>query len=233
MAFPAVPAPYGFRAVNSADGKPYAGATRQLKLANTRAVGSATAASLPIFYGDLVIMLEVPDADGARIIRMPDESVSPGSSGTPTPYGVFMGCTFTNPVTKQPTFSQYWPGPTAAPDAVGYIIDDPMALYQVVLTDTSDTTTASVTVAQYWAIGMNANVNYQFLGENGNTNTGNSLMSILPPSNTNSYAGLVRIVEVVPATETATGYPELRVILRNPGLNAPNPGPVRGEPLLT
>jgi hypothetical protein len=233
MAFPAVPAPYGFRAVNSADGKPYAGATRQLKLANTRIVGGSTVTTaVPIFYGDLVTMAEIPDADGARIIRMADDSGTYFSEA-PTPYGVFMGCTFTNPTTKQPTFSQFWPGPTAAPDAIGYIIDDPMALFQVVVTDTTDTTTAAVTEAQYWAIGMNANVSYQFLGENGSTNTGNSLMSILPPSNSNSYAGLVRIVEVVPATETPTGYPELRVILRNPGLNAITPSPARGQPLLT
>jgi hypothetical protein len=102
----------------------------------------------------------------------------------------------------------------------------------VVVTDTTDSTAASVTEAQYWAIGMNANVSYQFLGNEGNTTTGDSYMSVLPPSNANSYAGIVRIVEVVPATQTTSGYPELRVILRNPGLNAINPSPARGEPLL-
>lgn len=227
MAYPQVAAPYGFRAVNSADGKPYAGATRQLKLANTRIVGGSTVvAAEPIFYGDLVIMSQTPDLAGARIVRYE-------GSYSDTPYGVFVGCTFTNPVTKQPTWSQYWPGPTAAPDAIGYIIDDPMALFQVVVTDTTDTTTATVTEAQYWAIGMNAQVNVGYLGSNGNVNTGDSLMSILPPTNANSYAGVVRIVEVVPASETATGYPELRVILRDPGLNAISPTPPRASPLLT
>jgi hypothetical protein len=228
MAYPAVPTPYGFRAVNSADGKPYAGATRQLKLSNTFTSGSTTVAASPIFYGDLVFMSQYPDADGARIVRY----VVSGSS-TPTPYGVFMGCTYTNPVTKQPTFSQFWPGPTAAPDAVGYIIDDPMALYQVVLTDTTDTATAAVSEAQYWAIGMNAQVSTQYLGVDGNVTSGNSLMSVLAPSLGSTTDGLVRVVEVVPATETASGYPELRVILRDPGLNAISPDPTRNAPLLT
>lgn len=233
MAYPAVPAPYGFRAVNSADGKPYAGATRQLKLANTSIIASATVAAVPIFYGDLVYMQQTPDADGARIARWTSDTGS-FSGYTATPYGVFVGCTFTNPVTKQPTFSQYWPGPTAAPDAVGYIIDDPMALYQVVLTDTTDTTTATVSEAQYWAIGMDAQVSPQYLGVNGNTDTGNSYMSILPPEQTSSAtSSVVRIVEVVPATETTTGYPELRVILKDPGMTSVAPNPYRGPALLT
>lgn len=231
MAYPAVPAPYGFRAVNSADGKPYAGATRQLKLANTSIIASSTVAAVPIFYGDLVYMQQTPDADGARIARWTQNPT--GYGGLTTPYGVFVGCTFTNPVTKQPTFSQFWPGPTAAPDAVGYIIDDPMALYQVVLTDTTDTTTASVTEAQYWAIGMDADVNTQYLGVNGNTDTGNSLMSILPPIATSTSSGIVRVVEVVPATETASGYPELRVILKDPGMTSVQPNPSRQPALLT
>lgn len=231
MAYPTVSAPYGFRAVNSADGKPYAGATRQLKLANTYNNGSTIVAASPIFYGDLVQMQGTPEAvTGARIVRW--DSVG-GYGGPNTPYGVFMGCTFTSPTTKQVTFSQYWPGPTAAPDAVGYIIDDPMALFQVVVTDTTDTTTAAVTEAQYWAIGMNADVSPQYLGENGSTNTGNSLMSVLPPTNATTSGGIVRVVEVVPATETTSGYPELRVILKDPGLNAITPSPARGEPLLT
>ena len=230
MAFPAVTAPYGFRAVNSADGKPYAGATRQLKLANTYNNGSTTVAASPVFYGDLVQMQSNPEnATGARIVRW--DSVG-GYGGPNTPYGVFVGCTFTNPFTDQPTFSQYWPGPTAAPDAVAYIIDDPMALFQVVVTDTTDTTTAAVTEAQYWAIGMNANVSPQFQGVEGSTNTGNSLMSVLPPTNATTTGGVVRIVEVVPATETASGYPELRVILKDPGLNAISPSPSRQEPLV-
>jgi hypothetical protein len=226
MAYPQVAAPYGFRAVNSADGKPYAGATRQLKLSNTYNDGSSIVAASPIFYGDLVMMMGYPEpVTGARIVRW---DANAGYGGLKTPYGVFMGCTYTNPVTKQPTFSQYWPGPTAAPDAVGYIIDDPMALFQVVVTDTTDSTTASVTEAQYWAIGMNAFVSPQFQGSNGNTTTGDSYMSVLPPDSFSvTTSGTVRVVEVVPASQTTSGYPELRVILKDPGLTALNPEPSR------
>ena len=35
MAYPTVSAPYGFKPINRLDGMPYAGATRQLAIANT------------------------------------------------------------------------------------------------------------------------------------------------------------------------------------------------------
>jgi hypothetical protein len=38
---------------------------------------------------------------------------------------------------------------------------------------------------------------------------------------------------VVPASETATGYPELRVIMKNAGMTAISPEPYRGPALLT
>ena len=45
MAYPSVTAPYGLVPINSVDGKPYAGATRQLPIASTY--------NTPIFNGDI------------------------------------------------------------------------------------------------------------------------------------------------------------------------------------
>ena len=45
--------------------------------------------------------------------------------------GVFMGCAYTDPTTKQMTFSQHWPADNAATDAVAYVADDPDLLFQM------------------------------------------------------------------------------------------------------
>jgi hypothetical protein len=45
--------------------------------------------------------------------------------------GVFVGCSYTDPGTGQPTYSNMWPAGTAASDAMAYVVDDPQALYVV------------------------------------------------------------------------------------------------------
>jgi hypothetical protein len=200
MAYPQVSAPYGLKPVNSVDGKPYAGATRQLRIA-LGDDGSGNYSAEPIFYGDLVYFNTPDPTTGARLIRW----------NTPYdnfPVGVFVGCTYINPVTKQPTWSQYWPGPLAAPDAVAYVVDDPMALFQVVYTET-DAYVDSVTPAPAAIIGTSVYVRTSFNGANGNTNTGDSYMSVdalLLGGNAS-----LRVIDVVPETKTASGYPELLV----------------------
>ncbi len=42
-----------------------------------------------------------------------------------------MGCAYTDPGTKQMTFSQMWPTGTVASDAVAYVIDDPDAVFRM------------------------------------------------------------------------------------------------------
>lgn len=231
MAYPTVPAPYGFKPVNSVDGKPYAGATRQLRIRNT---GSYDSPAEPIFYGDLVYMTTTPEAiTGARIVRLNSGAEGYGSSSNS--YGVFVGCTFTNPVTKQPTWSQYWPGPTAAPNAVAYIVDDPMAMYKVVPVNYDSETQDSTLIVPtaYWAIGMERAVTLTWNGDAGNTNTGNSYMSIVSPSTISSSYDTRRvlIVDVVPETETESGYVELYVKLVNARLGSDAPNDLDG-PLL-
>lgn len=51
------------------------------------------------------------------------------SAGAAT--GVFLGCSYTNPTTKQPVWSQYWPASTVASDAVAYVCDDPEAVFEL------------------------------------------------------------------------------------------------------
>jgi hypothetical protein len=45
--------------------------------------------------------------------------------------GIFVGCNYTDPTTKQPTYNQYYPASTAASDIVAYVVDDPDLLFQM------------------------------------------------------------------------------------------------------
>ena len=109
MAYPVVSAPYGLKPINLLGGQVFAGSTRMYHIQ----YGYAT----DIFYGDFVVLSR------GFITRA---SVSTGTGLNQT-VGIFLGCTFTNPTTKQKLFSQYWPASTAAGDCEAYISDDPDA----------------------------------------------------------------------------------------------------------
>lgn len=186
MAYPTVSAPYGFKPINRLDGLPYAGATRQLAIANTAGA---------IYYGDLVEIV----ASGTV------EQFNGTTTGSPA--GVFVGCSYTNPTTKQPTYAQYWPANTAITDAVAYVVDDPFAAFQVAVTNISSV----MSYAYRDSIGCNMAV---VLGA-GSTQTGDSGMSILAGSQDVTAALPIRIIDIVPATAYVTGgntvYPEMIV----------------------
>ena len=193
MAYPTVSAPYGFKPINRIDGLPYAGATRQLSIAS----GAAG-----MYYGDLVTL-----ATGGTVTRF---------SGTTTGsmVGVFVGCSYNNPTTGQPTFSQYWPNGTVVTGAVAYVVDDPMALFQVAVTDGSSVVVSTTTIA---ARGANMSV---ILGSGGSTTSGDSSMSVLAGSEDTTASLPIRVIDVVPATQTSTGYPEILVKLNTHQYNS-------------
>lgn len=118
MAYPTVSGPYGFRPINLIGGQVFAGATRQIPIAS----GSGTS----IFYGDVVRL-----NTGGTLSR-----VSTTDSATDA-VGIFLGCSFTNPTTKQPLQQQYYPGGTSASDIVAYVCDDPDALFKVAVLSSS------------------------------------------------------------------------------------------------
>src|SRR6266403_3908841 len=43
--------------------------------------------------------------------------------------GMFAGCKYTNPTTKQPVWSMYWPASTVATDAVAFVYDNPYMVF--------------------------------------------------------------------------------------------------------
>ena len=182
MAYPTVSAPYGLKPVNLIGGQVFAGATRTLPIQ----YGSATS----IFYGDFV-----------RIIRGNVMRLGITTDGTAQGMvGIFLGCSFTNPLTKQLTFSQYWPGGTLAGDAVAVVCDDPDTVFKAVVCS-SGTTVAS---GSYAMIGQN----YGLIDNTGSTTTGDSAVALNYSATLTTNTFPCRVVGVVPDTAssvTATG----------------------------
>ena len=196
MAYPTVDAPYGLVPINSVDGKPYAGATRQLPIASTY--------NTAIFNGDIVRV-----AAGGTIEKS-TVTVDSTTAAANNTYGVFMGVQYTN-TQGQTVQAQYYPGNAAASNAVAYVVDDPMAAFKVAVTFSGN---ATITTVNQSIIGTNMSIRQG----TGSTTTGDSAVSVYATNAAGSAAALpVRVVEVVPATATSAGaFTEVVVKLNNP-----------------
>jgi hypothetical protein len=182
MPYPIVDAPYGLKPVNLIGGQVFAGSTRNIPIQ----YGFGT----NIFYGDVVGIVR---GFAVRSVVTTGAGATTGGAGGGT-VGVFLGCSFTNPVTKQKQFSQFWPAGTLAGDAVAVVTDDPDTLFRV----------AAVTAAGATTIGSIARMD---IGQNcngsdlaGNINTGNSSNAIVAATAANTSTLPFRIVDVVPDT---------------------------------
>ena len=173
MAYPSVSAPYGLLPINLIGGQVFAGSTRQIPI--------ATNSSTAIYSGDVVKL-------GSTGTLEKDAGTSAA-----TPVGVFLGCSFTDPVYGK-TFRQYYPGTTNIADVMAYVLDDPDALFKVAVVS-SGTTIGTVTRT---AVGNNA----VLVQNSGSTISGNSQVAVSATTNTTS-TWPVRIIDVVPETTTA------------------------------
>jgi hypothetical protein len=182
MAYPVVAAPYGLKPINLLGGQVFAGSTRMYSI--------PYAYGTNIFYGDFVSLTR------GTVARA---SVTTGTGLNQT-VGIFLGCTYTNPNTKQKLFSQYWPAGTQAGDCMAYVSDDPDAVFQaVVCSAAAGTTPAS---GAYAMVGQNLSL----INNTGNVNTGNSANAILAPSDTPVTTTLpARVVGVVTDTAVSLG----------------------------
>jgi hypothetical protein len=184
MAYPTVSAPYGLKPVNSIDGKPYAGAIRQIPVA----AGFATA----IFNGDTVLI-----SDGYLI-----KSTATNSGGS---VGVCLGGQYVNS-NGQTVQGQYIPAAasTSTNLAYAYVVDDQQALFKVAVVTSGTTmgTASRADVGSNVALVLNA----------GSTTTGNSAFgATLTGAGTTATIPL-RVIDVVPETATSEGvYTELLV----------------------
>jgi hypothetical protein len=183
MAYPTVDKPYGLQPVNLIGGQVFAGSTRSLPIQYAYATD--------IFYGDFVVLSR------GFITRA---SVATGT-GVNQVTGIFVGCTYTDPVTKQKRFSQYWPASTLAGDCLAYVVDDPDTVFKAAVC-------SATTVIASGALAM-VGTNLSMVNNTGSTATGNSANAVLAPTATPVSTILpVRCVGVVPDTAvsvTATG----------------------------
>jgi len=179
MAYPTVSAPYGFKPVNLIGGQVFSGSTRNYAIQYNYATS--------IFYGDFVTI------SSGLITRA---SVTSSTSGKQT-VGVFLGCSYTNPTTKQKLFSQYYPANTAAGDIQAIVCDDPDTVFKAAMVTASGGTT--IASASQAIVGLN------LAGSNlaGSATTGNSSNALVAPTATPSTALPFRILSLVPDTSTA------------------------------
>jgi len=187
MAYPTVSAPYGLKPVNLIGGQVFAGSTRSVNIQ----YGYAT----NIFYGDFVAITR------GFVTRIAVTDGGTAATGAPGygQLGIFLGCSFTDPVSKQRRFSQFWPAGTLAGDAYAIVTDDPDTVFKAaVVTSQGGTTIGS---ASHAMIGLNMTVSNLA----GNINTGNSSNGILASSAATTAALPVRIIDVVPETAVTLG----------------------------
>jgi|TARA_R110002020_G_scaffold99701_3_gene236373 hypothetical protein len=180
--------PYGLKAVNLIGGRPYAGSTRQIKIASGYGTNIYNGSIVSIVAGGTI---EIVTTNGDNSTGFPAGTI-----------GVFVGCTYTDPSTSQLTFNQYWPTGTVASDAKAYIVDDPDVVFQV-------QADGAVTQAD---LGQNTHLAAVQSTSTGSTTNGNSTSAAT--STTAATSGFAfRIVDFVDGPESTVGdaYTDLLV----------------------
>ena len=170
-----VASPYGLKAVNELGGLPYAGSTRQFPIASGYGAN--------IYNGSIVSIV----AGGTiQIVTTNGDPIS-GAAFPAGTIGIFVGCTYTNPGTKQKLFSQFWPTGTVAADAIAYVIDDDRAVFQV-------QSAGSLVAAD---LGANVFLNAVQSTSTGSTTTGNSNTAVVATAGVIQTTAAFRIVGFV------------------------------------
>ena len=205
MAYPTVDAPYGLEPINLIGGLPFAGATRQIPIGNN--YGTA------IYNGDVVQL----NSSGNVIITTLQNDASPVAGVV----GVFLGCSYTNPSTKQKLFSQYYPGSIAADDIFAYVADDPNALFKVVnvTSNVANSSTGGLLPA-YVSRANSFGTNAELVLNTGSSTTGNSRMGIFINNVTSSLP--FRVVDIVTDSANSSGNFVEFIVKFNAGYHAYN-----------
>jgi hypothetical protein len=203
MAYPTVNAPYGLKPINLYGGTPFAGATRQYRI--------ASAYDTSIFYGDPVEIV-----DSGTIIKSAITTAR-ATVTTSQIIGVFLGCSYVN-AQGQTIFAQYFPANTTAPTGTyitAYVCNDPDTLFKAVIATgaTANDVTSGLlpsSTTQYTVIGTNV----ALVQNSGLTTTGDSRVAVASSATTGTLP--LNVVDVVPETSYVNGsgnivFPEIIV----------------------
>ena len=186
-------APRGLKPIGILGGMPFAGSTREYLIKS----GYSTA----IFNGDVVGFADVANStDDGHLVRET-------AASEVNPIGVFLGVSYTDTNTSQPTFKQHYPGSNSASDIKAVVAVHPHTLYEV---------QADGAVAQT-SLGMTIDL---VQTSSGNTTTGNS--GLQADADTASVGGeLFKIVDFVnrPGSSVGDAYTDL-VVMLSPAENA-------------
>ena len=104
-------AAFGMRPVGRIGGMPFTGGQSRYRIAADYGTS--------IFQGDMVMQVT---GGGVEVHA---------DGGTVPIVGVFNGCSYTDPTTKEQKFSNFYPASTNASDIIAFIIDDPMVIFEV------------------------------------------------------------------------------------------------------
>lgn len=180
MAYPTVSAPYGYKPVNLIGGQVYAGSTRNLPIQ----YNSTNA----IYFGDSVYL-------NAGYV---DRVTYPVNTTNKT-IGIFMGCYYTSPTTKQRLWSQYYPGGVTAGDITAIIADDPDVVIQAAVATTASS--GIIGSASSLLVGSN------MIGTTtlGSAATGNGTGGVVGASAAAASTAGFRVLNLVPDTQIVTG----------------------------
>jgi hypothetical protein len=179
MAYPTIDKPYGYKPVNLIGGQVYAGSTRNMPIQYNYAT--------PIYFGDFVTLT----AGYATLTTYPMNS-------TNTTVGIFMGCYYTNPTTKQRQFAQYYPGNVTAGDITAIVADDPDVVIQTAVA----TTASSGVIGSASSILVGANM----VGTTttGLVATGNGTGGVVAASAAGASTAGFRVLSLVPDTQISS-----------------------------
>ncbi len=110
-----VTAPFGLRPIGRLDNGSQE-VFRQYPIASAYNTNIATGDIVHLVDGGTATTIEKQAAVGTSAIDL---------------VGIFIGCSYTDPNTKQKVFSQLWPAGTVASDAMAFVIDDPSVLFTI------------------------------------------------------------------------------------------------------
>jgi len=182
MAYPVVSAPYGLLPTNLIGGQVFAGSTRSIPIIYND--------STAIYYGDFVKVVR-------GFVQRQAVTTAGGAAGL---VGIFLGCSYTNPVTKQKQYSQYYPGSIAAGDIQAIVCDDPDTVFKSAIVASNGSLT--VTSAALAMVGQNLQAS-NLAGSSSLGNNSNN--GLIIPAATTSANYVARVIAVVPDTAQSLG----------------------------